>query len=228
MNANRQNKEAIVKEISQKLKDSQALVVATYAGLSVKEISQLRFELAEKGVEFKVYKNRLFKIAAKEAGLDILESLTGPNAFAFGMEDDISPAKVIASFAKKHKVVKFVAGTYEGKVVGVEELNEIATLPTMEEALTKLALALMTPLKDTAIGLNMLVEEGHLKKEGAPTKEVKETKDASKDEVKKEEKAKEDTKDSSKDEVKKEEKAKEDTKDSSKDEVKKEETKEGK
>ncbi len=172
MSVFRKAKEAQVKEISKKISDSQAIVVAEYHGLTVADLQELRLQLGEKDVELKVYKNRIFKLAAKESGIEAInDELTGPNIYAFGMSDDISPAKVIAEFAKKHKALKLKAGTYEGKVIGLQEVLEVATLPTYEEALTKLALALMTPLKDTSISLNLLVEEGHI---GGSKEEVKE------------------------------------------------------
>lgn len=163
MNANKKEKAKLVKEIQQKISDSKGLVVATYQGLSVKEMQELRKLSKEKDVELKVYKNRLFKIAAKNAGFEKLnDSLTGANIFAFGMSDDISPSKVLAEFAKKHKQVEFVTGIYEGKVVDANELKVVASLPTLEEALTMLAMQLMAPVKYVGVGLHQLTESDHL------------------------------------------------------------------
>lgn len=177
MNANRIAKESQVKEIVEKINASEALVVAEYAGLTVKETQELRAQLKEKGVELKVYKNRLVKLAMEEAGFgEINSELTGPNAFAFGMEDGISPAKVLAEFAKKHEALKLKAGTYEGKVIDLEELQVIATLPSFEEALTMLAMSMMAPLKYVSVGMNTLATEGHLEagtEEAAPAEESK-------------------------------------------------------
>jgi len=176
MNANRIAKESQVKEIVEKINASEALVVAQFAGLTVAETQDLRKQLKEKGVELKVYKNRLVKLAMEEAGFgSINEELTGPNAFAFGMEDGISPAKVLAEFAKEHEALKLKAGTYEGKVIDVEELNIIATLPTKEEALTMLAMSMIAPIKYVGSGLHMLTTEGHLEAgaEEAPAEEAK-------------------------------------------------------
>ena len=163
MNANKQVKHNQVKEISEKISSSKAMVVAEYAGLSVKELQALRKDLKAHGVEIKVYKNRLFKIAAKEAGFETLETdLIGPNIYAFGMEDEISPAKVLSQFAKEHEALKLKAGTYEGKVINAAELAVIATLPSYEEALTMLAMSMLAPIKYVGSGLHMLVEEGKL------------------------------------------------------------------
>ena len=164
MNSNRLTKTNEVKEILEKIQNSKSMVVATYAGLTVSELQELRKELREANVEIKVFKNRLVKIALKDTDFsEMSEVLVGPNIYAFGMESDIAPAKIIAKFAKDHKKMEIVAGTYEGKVVDKAGVIEVATLPTLEEALTKLALAMLTPIKDLGIGLNMLVEDGHLK-----------------------------------------------------------------
>lgn len=181
MNANKQAKHAQVKEISEKITSSKAMVVAEYAGLSVKQLQDLRKDLKAHGVELKVYKNRLFRIAANDAGINLDENLVGQNIYAFGMEDEISPAKVLAKFAKEHEALKLKAGTYEGKVIDSAELAVIATLPSYDEALTMLAMSMLSPIKYVGSGLHMLVEEGKLEaapaapaQEAAPAEEAPE------------------------------------------------------
>ena len=160
MNANQIAKQNVVKEIADKISKSKSLVVAEYAGLTVKEIQQLKKELKSKNAEIKIYKNRLFKIAAKEAGFETLaEKLVGPNTFAFGFEDEIAPAKVLFNFSKKHKALKIKSGIYEGKIVGEEEVLQVAQLPSMEEALAQLAMSMIYPIKALSIGLNLLSEQ---------------------------------------------------------------------
>lgn len=172
MNENKTAKVAIVKEISEKIAKSEGFVVAKYDGLSVKEFQTLRLLLAEKDVDIKVYKNRLFRIAAKDAGFEALsDSLKGANVFAFGMSDDISPAKVLAEFAKDHKALELKSGTFEGKVVDKAGIEEVATLPTLEEALTMLATQLLSPVKFVGVGLHQLIEGDHLG--AAPAEETK-------------------------------------------------------
>ena len=157
MNANKQAKVKIVKEIVNKLQIAKSLVIANYEKTSVKQFEELRSRLREKEVEIKVYKNRLFRIAAKQTGLEKLEdSLTGLNVFAFGIKDDIWPAKIIANFSKEFKVLEIKSGIFEGKVVDATEMNKIASLPTFEEALAKLAMQLISPIKYVSIGLNEL------------------------------------------------------------------------
>ncbi|CAM9104158.1 50S ribosomal protein L10 [Mycoplasma marinum] len=190
MSALRQAKEAQVQEISTKISTSAGLVIAEYHGLTVTELQELRTLAEEKDVELKVYKNRIFKIAAKENGIEAInEELVGPNIFAFGKTDDISPAKVLAEFAKKHEQLKLKAGTYEGQVIGLEEVLKVATLPSLEEALTMLAMSMMAPLKYTSVGLNTLVEEGHIGGAAAAVEETApvETKEETKEDETKEE-----------------------------------------
>lgn len=165
MNANKREKARIVKEIKTKLQNASALVVIDYQGMTVKQFQTLRKELKTKNIELQVYKNRLFKIAADSAGFkDLNTSLTGQNAYAFGSEDDIAPAKIIAKFAEEfpNNVLEFKSGIFEKKVVDAAELAKIATLPSYEEVLGILARQMISPLKYIAVGLNQLVEEGKI------------------------------------------------------------------
>lgn len=172
MNENKKVKVAAVKEVAEKLKASKAVVVAEYAGLTVKEIQELRHHLHESGVELKVYKNRLFKIAANNAGHNLDKHLVGPNLYAFGMDDEISPAKILVEFSKNHPSLKLKGGIYEGKVIDDQGIAEIASLPSLHEALTMLATSLLAPVSQMGKGLFLLVDEGKLS--GSATKhEVK-------------------------------------------------------
>src|SRR5699024_7504559 len=92
-------KQAVVTEIADKLKSAATVVVVDYRGLNVSQVTELRKNLREQGVEFKVYKNTMSRRAAEEAGFEgINEHLTGPNAIAFSNEDVIAPAKVLHEF----------------------------------------------------------------------------------------------------------------------------------
>ena len=98
----RADKVAAVAEIKENLSRSQGAVLADYRGLNVKQVTELRRQLREAGVEYKVVKNTLTIIAAKELGLDDLSQyLVGPTAIAFGYEDPVAPAKVLSDFAKR-------------------------------------------------------------------------------------------------------------------------------
>ena len=154
------------KEISDKISKSQAIVVARYQGLTVKEIQALRKLAKEKDVEIKVYKNRLVKKAIENTEFSSLSStLVGPNMFAFSYSDYLSAAKVLYDFSKKHKQVELISGIVEQKVADKAEIMDIATLPTYEEALTMLATSLQAPIRQIGIGLKMLVDENKVKSE---------------------------------------------------------------
>ncbi|WP_027120587.1 50S ribosomal protein L10 [Mycoplasmopsis lipofaciens] len=153
-------KKEVAKEIENKLKSSKALVIAEYRGLSVDELTQLRVEAKQHNVDIKVYKNRIFKHGAKQANIEGLdEHLVGPNIFAFSNDDDLVAAKVLVAFAKKHKLLVPKAGIFEGKVIDAKGVQEVATLPNYEEALTILARSLMSPLQQLSLSLKMFSEK---------------------------------------------------------------------
>ncbi len=104
-------KKVVVDEITSKFKDSMSTVIVDYRGLSVSEVTELRKQLREAGVEFKVYKNTLTRRAVEQVELTGLNDfLTGPNAIAFSNEDVIAPAKIINEFAKSHEALEIKAG----------------------------------------------------------------------------------------------------------------------
>ncbi|UUD35557.1 50S ribosomal protein L10 [Mycoplasmopsis caviae] len=149
-----------VKEIQSKLESSQALVIAEYRGLSVAELTALRQLAKKEGIDIKVYKNRLFKIAAKNQGINDLEQhLVGPNIFAFGTADALVATKVLVKFAKENKLLVPKAGIFEGKVIDAKGVAEVASLPNYEEALTILARSLMAPLQQLSLSLKLFSEK---------------------------------------------------------------------
>lgn len=162
----RDQKTLVVKEIKHEISNSQSMVVATYQGLTVKEIQALRKLAKEKNIKIKIYKNRLVKKAIEATeNADLAPHLTGANLYAFSYADSISAAKVLFEFGKTHKQVQLVAGIVENQVVDRQGINDVATLPSYEEALTILARSLQGALQQMAIGLKMLVDENHLKSE---------------------------------------------------------------
>nr|WP_318034573.1 50S ribosomal protein L10 [Mesomycoplasma ovipneumoniae] len=160
LNAFRQKKAEIITEIRDLLEKSSSLAIAEYRGLSVAELESLRQELKKSGVFTRIYKNRLFKIAADELGFSNLKSeLVGPNLFAFGLQDPIAPAKIITKVAKDQPLLILKGGIYEKSVVTPQENTAIASLPNYTEAITMLASSLQAPLKQLAFGLKLLIDE---------------------------------------------------------------------
>ncbi|TNK94802.1 50S ribosomal protein L10, partial [Mycoplasmopsis pullorum] len=145
-------KRHVVSEIKEKIQNSQALAFAEYRGLTVAELAELRKKAKELNVEVKVYKNRLFKIAADELGYGELSShLVGPNIFAFSKDDQVSAAKLLVKFAADNKIMVVKAGTHEGVVVDAQGVNDVASLPSYDEALAILGRSLMSPLQLLAL-----------------------------------------------------------------------------
>lgn len=166
MSALREAKNLVVKEITNHLKESKALVVVNCQSLTVVNLQKIRQELVTKGVVFKMYKNRLFKHAASALKFDDLNKyLVGQNIFAFAKQDDLVAAKTLVNFQKEFPAIKLVAGIYENKVVCSKSLEEIAKLPSYEESLMILGSSLISPIRSLTIGLNMLVEQGKIKSE---------------------------------------------------------------
>ncbi|MEH6937629.1 50S ribosomal protein L10 [Bacillus sp. JJ664] len=160
MSAVLEAKKQVVSEVSAKLRDSKSTIVVDYRGLNVAEVTELRKQLREAGVEFKVYKNSLTRRAAEEAGLAGLnEALTGPNAIAFSMEDVIAPAKVLNDFAKKHEALEIKAGVIEGNVATVEEVKALAELPSREGLLSMLLSVLQAPIRNLALATKAVAEQ---------------------------------------------------------------------
>lgn len=160
MNNNRTLKEAKVAEIKEKLQRSQAVILADYQGLTVEDDTQLRKNLREAGVEYKVYKNTLVILAAKELGLDgIEEYLEGPVSIAFGYEDATSAARILNDFAKTHKKLELKAGIVEGKVFDKEEVEKLASIPSKEVLIAKLLGSIKAPLSNLAYLINAIKEQ---------------------------------------------------------------------
>ncbi|GAE31476.1 50S ribosomal protein L10 [Alkalihalobacillus hemicellulosilyticus] len=155
-----EQKKQVVSTIATKLRDSKATVVVDYRGLNVAEVTELRKQLREAGVEFKVYKNTLARRATAEAGLTELdEQLVGPTAIAFSEEDVIAPAKVLNNFAKEHEALEIKAGVLEGKVVSVAEVKALAELPSREGLLSMLANVLQAPVRNFALATKAVADQ---------------------------------------------------------------------
>ena len=159
MNNNRTLKEAKVAEIKEKLEKATSVVLSQYQGLTVEEDTVLRKNLREAGVEYKVYKNTLVTIAAKELGLEgIVEYLEGPVAIAFGYEDVTVAARVLNDFAKDHKKLELKAGIVEGEVYDTDKIKQLATIPSKEVLIAKLLGSIKSPISSFARVINAIAE----------------------------------------------------------------------
>lgn len=159
MNKNRQLKEAKVAEIKEKLEKSKAVVLSKYQGLTVEEDTILRKNLREAGVEYKVYKNTLVTLAAKELGLDsVCEYLEGPVSIAFSYEDVTVGARVLNDFAKDHKALELKAGIVEGEIYDETKIKQLATIPSKEVLIAKLLGSIKSPISSFARVLSAIAD----------------------------------------------------------------------
>lgn len=159
MNNNRSLKEAKVAEIKEKLEKANSVVLSQYQGLTVEEDTVLRKNLREAGVEYKVYKNTLVILAAKELGLEgIVEYLEGPVAIAFGYEDVTVAARVLDDFAKDHKKLELKAGIVEGEIYDTDKIKQLATIPSKEVLIAKLLGSIKSPISSFARVINAIAE----------------------------------------------------------------------
>jgi large subunit ribosomal protein L10 len=155
-----ESKKLIVDEIADKLKNSKSTIVVDYRGLTVGQVTELRKQLREAGIDFKVYKNSMTRRAAEAAGLSGLnEALTGPNAIAFSNDDVVAPAKILNDFAKKNDALELKAGVIEGNIASVEEVKALAELPSREGLLSMLLSVLQAPIRNLALVAKAVAEQ---------------------------------------------------------------------
>lgn len=145
----REEKRKAVEELTEKFKKVKGLYFTDYKGLDVLSMTELRRRLKEKGIEYKVVKNTLARVAAKNAGLEeITEFFNGPVALAFGYEDPIIPVKVIKEFSDKHEknlpILK--AGWVEGKVFDEEDVKKLSKIPSKEKLMQETIGVLIGPI----------------------------------------------------------------------------------
>ena len=153
-------KQAVIDEIADKLSNAQSVVVAEYRGLTVDEVTELRRALRAENVELKVYKNKLALRATEACGKQELdEFLTGPNAIAFGHDDAVAPARVLAKFAKDHEALVIKTAIVEGKLLSKEEVMELSKLPNKEGMLSMLLACLKAPVSKVARAVKAVADK---------------------------------------------------------------------
>ncbi|HJH02241.1 MULTISPECIES: 50S ribosomal protein L10 [Lactobacillales] len=152
-------KQQEVNEVVEKMNAANSLVVVDYLGLSVAEVTELRKQLREAGVEFKVIKNTIMRRALDSQELEYHEEVfQGPTAVAFGMEDAVAPAKILSDFAKKAEALELKGGILEGEVLSKEEIQQIAKLPNREGLLSMLLSVLQAPVRNVAYAVKAVAD----------------------------------------------------------------------
>ncbi len=154
-----ENKKAVVAEIQDKVKNSASSIIVEYHGLDVGQITTLRRQLREEGIEFKVYKNKLFQRAVEGTEFEGLkDELVGPNAVAFGT-DAVAPSRVLAQFAKKNKKLVLKAGVVDGNIVNAEEIKELSALPNHDGMISMLLGMFQSPIRSFAYAVSQVAEQ---------------------------------------------------------------------
>jgi large subunit ribosomal protein L10 len=147
----RPDKVAIVEEIIAKLNDSVAVFVSEYRGMSVGQLADLRAPLRDAGAEHKVYKNTLARIAATDAGYESLnEHLLGPTALTFVSGDSVAAAKALLDQSKANPLLVIKGGVLGTSAMSADDVKALASLPSRDELLARLAGAFQAPLVKTA------------------------------------------------------------------------------
>ena len=153
-------KETLVQAAAEKFESAASVVIVDYRGLTVEEVTNLRKQLRDAGVEMKVIKNSILSRAAKKVGLDGLDEVfTGPTAVAFSNDDVVAPAKIIDEFAKDAKALEIKGGVIEGKVSSVEQITALAKLPNREGLLSMLLSVLQAPVRNVADAVKAVAEK---------------------------------------------------------------------
>lgn len=167
-------KQPIVEEISASIKDAQSVVLVDYRGLTVEQDTNLRRQLREAGITYKVYKNTMMNFAFKGTDCEALAPyLEGPSAVAISTTDATAPARVLAKFAKEADKLEIKAGIVEGIAYDAAGIADIAKIPSREELLSKLLGSIQSPITNFARVMNQLAEKGGAGEcEAAPAEEA--------------------------------------------------------
>ena len=192
----RSDKVAVVDEVREKFDAADGALLTEYRGLDVPALADLRKELRAAGGEYKIYKNTLVRIAARERDLDLDDLLTGPTAIAFvGEKADGSPgdaaavAKALKEFAKANDKLVLKGGVLDGSVLSADDIKALAELPSREVLLSQIAGLLQAPLaefvglldavpRDFSYALQALIDKGGAGEAGAATETAEAADDA--------------------------------------------------
>jgi large subunit ribosomal protein L10 len=140
-------KEAKVKELTERFKSSQGALLADFRGLTVKDVTDLRRSLRSAETTFSVVKNTLTKLAAKQAGLDeVVSLLEGPTAIAFIAGDPVAGAKSVLEVAKRYPTLEVKGAIIDHRVLGAEDARALATIESLEVSVARVAGMLQAPL----------------------------------------------------------------------------------
>lgn len=152
-------KQPIIEEISNCIKDAQGIVLVNYSGLTVAQDTEMRKELREAGVHYKVYKNTMMNFAFKGTACEPLcAHLEGTNALAVSADDATAPARILAKYTKQFPKLEMVAGVVEGNYNDKAGIEALSAIPSRDELLGKLLGSIQSPIANLARVLNQIAE----------------------------------------------------------------------
>ena len=157
---NRDQKAAVIEEVSTQISDSEAVFAVDYRGISVAQVAELRTTLGDAGARFRVVKNTLTELAADRAGADPLkEVLDGPTAFTFVAADgDVAlAAKALADFRRRTDLLEFKGGVMNGEALSADQIGALSRLPAREVLHSQLVGVIASPITGLVRGLNALI-----------------------------------------------------------------------
>ena len=153
-------KKPIVDQISEELNGAKAAVLVDYRGLTVEQDTELRKQLREAGVVYKVYKNTMINFAVKGTEFEELSKhLEGPTAIAISKEDATAPARILYNFSKNAPKLELKAGVVDGTYYDEKGIQVIATIPSREELLSKLLGSMQSPITNFARVIKQIAEK---------------------------------------------------------------------
>jgi len=161
MSANFENKKVVVAEIEAYAKEAKSIVLVDYRGLTVAQANELRNDVRSAGGTYKVYKNRLMKIAFDKLGITFPESdYEGTTAVLFHANDEVAPAKIALDGTKKfNKHLKLKSGFVNGKYFNTEEITAFANIPSREVLLAQLLGLLTNPMRSLAVAISEVAKK---------------------------------------------------------------------
>ena len=147
---NKEAKKLYINDMTANFDNSEAVIVTHYQGLTVKQLDDLRSQMREHGVQFKITKNRITKIALEKTKCkDLVNLFNGPTAVALS-KDAISSAKILTKFSKENKNLKILGGIMGKEILDIAGVANVATLPTLDEARAKIVGILRSPAQKIA------------------------------------------------------------------------------
>ena len=165
-----EQKQQIVADLTERIKNAKSGVIVSYMGLNVQEDTELRRELRKNNVEYTVVKNTLTRMATKNVGYDALSDVFNGTTALATSEDFTAPAKVLCEFAKKHENLVVKAGFIDGEILDADGVIELSKIPSKEGLIAKLLGSIQGPLYSLAYALQAIIDKNG--EEAAPAAEA--------------------------------------------------------